>query len=364
MTETSNVNGLVSLLKKFKDPEKIFNLSKSEIEMLPTVEKKIINKILKSSDIYISQAEEELEKIKEDATLDIITIMDDDYPKLLKDIFDPPILLYVKGDREVVNFPSISIVGSRFCTEYGRRMAFTFSYKLASMGFTIVSGMAMGIDEYAHKGAIESNGRTVAVLGSGLYYIYPQENKSLYYKIIENGAVVSEFPLFSKPERYNFPRRNRIISGLALGTIVVEARMRSGALITSSFASEQGREVFAIPGPLNSETSKGANKLIKDGAKLVQTVDDVLEELNFSNIDKAQQKTNKKKLKNSVESSEEELSDEEKFILKYIDYEPKNVEEIIKNSKLKANIVERTLMMLEIKGIVTQMPGHRFRLIE
>ena len=364
MMESANIKALNSLIKKYNEPEKIFNFSSGEVNSLPADEKRLIKKLLKNPEFYLSQAEDELEKIRETKDLKIITIMDKDYPEILKNIFDPPILLYVKGNIDSLNAPAISIVGSRFCTRYGCEIAFNLSYELATMGFTIVSGMAIGIDKCAHQGAIKANGNTVAVLGSGVHYIYPQENRNLYYEIIKNGAVISEFPLYAKPERYNFPRRNRIISGLSLGTVVVEARLRSGALITASFATEQGREVFAIPGPLNNETSKGTNRLIKNGAKLVQTVDDILEEINVSQLKEIKKKTKKPEKEKQISSVNVELTKEEQELLKYVDYEPKNVEEIIKNSKLKANIVERTLMMLEIKGLVTQIPGHRFRLVE
>lgn len=362
MIESANIKALNSLLRKYNKPQEIFNLSSKAVNSLPADEKRLIKKLLKNSESYLSRAEDELKKISTSEDLMIITIMDKEYPEILKNIFDPPILLYVKGSIDSLNSPAISIVGSRFCTRYGYEIASNLSYELASMGFTIVSGMAIGIDKFAHQGAIKAQGNTIAVLGSGVNYIYPHENKALYYEIIKNGAVISEFPLYTKPERYNFPRRNRIISGLSLGTIVVEARLRSGALITASFAIEQGREVFAVPGPLNNETSKGTNRLIKNGAKLVQTVDDILEEINVSQLKEIKKKTkNSEKLTSSIDV---ELSKEEQELLKYIDYEPKNVEEIIKSSKLKANVVERTLMMLEIKGLVTQIPGHQFRLVE
>ncbi len=358
MIDTSNAQVLHSLLKKFKNPEKLFDSEAKKSANLKPVEKNFLSKILSRSDYYLKIAEKELEAIEKDTKLDVIPITDKRYPSLLKKIYDPPLLLYVKGDIDALNYPMISIVGSRFSTRYGCEIAFNFASQLSELGITIVSGMAVGIDEFAHKGALFSKGKTVAVLGSGLYYIYPPENKKLYSDIVESGLVVSEFPLTSKPEKYNFPRRNRIISGLSLGTIVVEARMRSGALITSSFAAEQNREVFAVPGPINSETSKGTNSLIKNGAKLVQKIEDVLDELNIDLKTIKQEKLEKKE-----EDGLDDLTDEEKFLLKFVGDEPKNVEEIIKSSKLEAKAVESLLMMLEIKGLIMQIPGHRFRLI-
>lgn len=356
MIENINTKFILNILKKSKNLKEIFEKPEN-FQNLEDEEKKYIKKLNSKLENLSKAVETEIEEIEIDKNLKVVTILDEDYPELLKEIENPPVVLYLKGDKEVLASPKISIVGSRFCTEYGSKIAKALAFELASMGFVIVSGLALGIDSFAHSGAIKAKGKTIAVLGSGLYYIYPEENKGLYNEIIKNGAVISEFPLKTKPERYNFPKRNRIISGISLGTIVVEAGMRSGALITASYAIEQNRELFAVPGPINSESSKGTNRLIKEGAKLVQTVDDIIQELNITQLNLS------KNLKEEPEQKEE-LSEEEKIVLDCIDYEPKYVEEIIKKSKLKANIVERTLMTLEIKGYVQQLPGHRFVLTE
>ena len=218
-----------------------------------------------------------------------IEINDKEYPGNLKNIYNPPASLFIKGNILTCDENSIAIVGTREATSYGMEQCEKISYELAKRDITIVSGMARGIDTAAHKGALKAGGRTVAVMGSGHNHIYPPENKSLYDEIVRRGAVISEFSNDTKPLRENFPKRNRIISGLSKGVLVIEAPTRSGALITTNFAVEQGREVFAMPGNINSVNSSGTNKLIKEGAKLVESVWDILEELeriiSFKKID-------------------------------------------------------------------------------
>ncbi len=210
--------------------------------------------------------------------LNVLTRQDDEYPQNLKNILYPPIVLYVKGRLKPQDCNSIAIVGSRLASFYGLSCAEKLAGELANYGLTVVSGMARGIDTASHRGALKQNGRTIAVIGSGFNRIYPPENKGLCEEIAGSGAVISEFPIDTPPEKENFPRRNRIISGLSLGVVVVEAARNSGALITADFALEQGREVFALPGKVDSSTSFGTNELIKQGAKLVSCVDDIIEE--------------------------------------------------------------------------------------
>lgn len=209
----------------------------------------------------------------------ILSINDSAYPESLKNIYGPPKILYVKGELKKEDALGIAIVGSRLASGYGLTQAEKFGFELARLGITVISGLARGIDTKAHLGALKAGGRTIAVLGSGLLNIYPPENKNLSDKISCLGAVISEYPLNTKPLAENFPRRNRIISGLSLGVVVIEAGKRSGALITARCALEQGREVFSLPGKLDSENSFGTNELIKDGAKMTTSVEDILEEL-------------------------------------------------------------------------------------
>jgi len=275
-----------------------------------------------------------------------ITLPDPNYPRLLKEISDPPQVLYLKGEIKKEDETAIAIVGTRNYTNYGKRIAEEITSDLAERGITIISGLAKGIDTFAHKAALEHKGRTIAVLGSAVdsKSLYPACNRKLAEKIARNGAVVSEYPVGTKSERYFFPQRNRIISGLSLGILVVEAPEKSGALITASQALEQNREVFAVPGPIYSENSKGTNNLIKMGAKLVTCANDILEELNLPLIE------NKKKLFKPENKWEE-------ILFNILTEEPVHIDEITKKSNLDAGLVSSTLITLELRGIVKQHGG-------
>lgn len=244
-----------------------------------------IDEVLENKDFTAKKAghiDKELELIEKEG-ITCLDIFDPDYPYLLRQIANPPLVLYIKGDKSVLSKASIAIVGSRRSTAYGNNMAADFSYQLSCRGLVIVSGLAKGIDTAAHKAAIKK-GKSIAVLGSGLLDIYPRENIKLAQAISEQGAIVSEFPLSKKPLSENFPRRNRIVSGISLGVLIVEAALRSGALITARLACEQNREVFAMPGNVDSDSSGGTNKLIQEGAKLVCKLEDILEELNYGQV--------------------------------------------------------------------------------
>ncbi len=225
-----------------------------------------------------SEFESELETCSQ-ANIQIVSILDSDYPKNLAAIYDPPLILYMKGHIIAEDQFSIAIVGSRHPTAYGIRMAAKFSSELSQQGITIISGFARGIDAEAHRSSLRVKGRTLAVFGCGLDIVYPKEHVSLYEQIVENGAIISEFPLGTIPQAFNFPKRNRIITGLSMGVLVVEANHRSGSLITASIAAEEGREVYAIPGQIDSVTAQGTNHLIQNGAKLVISADDILVDL-------------------------------------------------------------------------------------
>jgi len=272
MTEV-NSSRILFLAKHFGTVETLYSSPYSAISVFDEELAKKICKIREKK-----EPEEEIKKTKEQG-IKIVTINDLNYPEYLKTIPDPPIALYIKGEITEKDRLAIAIVGSRVFTEYGKKACEMFTEGLVGLGFTIVSGMAKGIDTIAHRSCLSKNGRTIAVLGSGLDVIYPKENKGIFDEICKNGACVSEFPLGTLPEKDNFPRRNRIISGLSLGCVVVEAKERSGALITARLALEQGREVFAVPGEITKETSKGTNRLIKDGCKMVCDVMDIVEEL-------------------------------------------------------------------------------------
>ena len=240
------------------------------------IDEKLANTI---SDVNIKKDVVRHLKYMEKNSIDIISIENKEYPELLKNIDSSPICLYIRGNKNMLNMANIAIVGCRKSTKYGENIAQEFSYNLSQNGFNIVSGLALGIDSYAHIGAIKANGKTIAVLGNGLDTIYPKENLYLSKKILDSGgAIISEFPLGTKPEKMNFPARNRIISGISNGVLVVEAKKQSGTMITVDFALEQGRDVFAIPGNINYANSYGTNEIIKQGAKLVTTWEEIVEE--------------------------------------------------------------------------------------
>ena len=268
------------LLEIYKTPENIYKLTKKELMQVKEIGEKLSENIIKSKNEKLLEYHIEY-MIKNN--IDIINIFDVDYPQILKNIYDPPISLYIKGNRKILNEKNIAIVGCRDYSDYGKKAAKYFSYNLAKHGINIVSGLAKGIDSFAHIGTIcvEKNikniGKTIAVIGNGLDSIYPKENIELAYKIIENGgAIISEYPCGTKPEKMNFPARNRIISGLSSKIIVIEAKEKSGTLITVDFALEQGRDVYVVPGNINSINSVGTNELIKQGAQLITNYNEVL----------------------------------------------------------------------------------------
>jgi DNA processing protein len=264
------------LLDRFKTPEAVFRAPVKELLKIEGLGEKVAEEIRKGP--LEKAVEKELKLLKEIGGT-IITLEDEAYPERLKAIYDPSPLLYVRGELKKEDALAISIVGSRKTSPYGRWITEKVSQDLARHGVTIVSGMARGIDSVAHWGAISGGGRTLAVLGCGVDVIYPRENRNLFGQIIDHGAILSEFPMGSPPEGSHFPKRNRMISGLSLGVVVVQADTGSGSLITAGYALEQGREVFAIPGNVGAEGSRGTNQLIKEGAKLVESSEDILEEI-------------------------------------------------------------------------------------
>lgn len=270
----------------------------------------------------------------------VITYLDEEYPELLREISHPPIAVFVKGS---LNFPCFAVVGTRKATEYGRSVAFDFSNKLASAGITIVSGLAYGIDTYAHKGALKG-GFTIAVLGSGCCHIYPSSNRRLAEEISRKGAILTEFFPGDPPAKFRFPMRNRIIAGLSFGVLVVEAGERSGALITARFALEYGRDVFAVPGNIGRKVSQGTNRLIQQGAKLVTCVEDIIGEYS--------------------QEKQVKLSEEEEMLLSYIPAdEAVDAEFLAEASSLRPEEIFRILLELEMKGVIIQTSGWRYRRI-
>lgn len=298
--------------------------------------------------------DEELEKLNKEQ-IKTVTIADDNYPKLLKEIFSPPFILYYRGDLDGLTDRAIAVVGTRKMTEYGKLMTEKIVGELAAENFIIVSGLALGVDSTAHLACLANDGITSAVLGSGLDWknIYPTINRSLAEEIVaKNGLLVSEYAVGTMPLRHHFPTRNRLIAGLSLGALIVEAGESSGALITANFALEQNREVFAVPGNITNPMSEGTNNLIKKGAKLVTDAEDIFEELNIK------QMVNIKKIEDSVPASPEEAT-----VLKFLQTEPLHIDEIARRSDLTITEVNAALMLLEMKGRVKKTGNMIFAVI-
>jgi DNA processing protein len=340
----------ISLVKHFGSPEAVLSASEKELTDFPDIGHVIASNIKRKVDWGL--AEKQLELIEKNQ-VQLLTFKDEDYPENLKSIYDPPPFLFIKGDIKKEDKNAIAMVGCRMASPYGRQITEKIGRELAKRGITIVSGLARGIDSIGHLSALEESGRTIAVFGSGLDVIYPPENKKLVERIVENGAIISEFLLGTKPEAPNFPRRNRLISGLSLGVVIVEAGAKSGALLTAQFALEQNREVFAIPGNIGAKNSEGTNQLIKQGAKLVTSVEDILEELNL--IKSVQQKE-----KNQIERDLSQLSEMEKSIYNLIAHEPYHIDKIAQETHVTTSCALSTLLSLELKGFIKQLSGKMF----
>jgi len=289
----------------------------------------------------------------------VTTLGEADYPEALRWIPEPPPVLYIWGTLRHEDSLAVAVVGSRKPSPYGQLAAQRLSAELARYGFTIVSGLARGVDSLAHQGALQAGGRTIAVLGSGINVVYPPEHRRLYEAIRDHGAVVSEFPFDTKPDRWNFPRRNRIISGLTLGTLVVEASDQSGSLHTARHALEQGREVFAVPGRIDVPSSRGTNNLIKRGAKLVEGLDDILEEFPEAVRLAVRQRSTAPVPMDALQMPTD-LTPDEARVLGLVPPEETHIEAIIHASQLPAQAVASILLTLELRGLVRQFPGTFF----
>ena len=289
----------------------------------------------------------------------LTTLGEASYPEALRWIPEPPPVLYIWGTLQPADSLAVAVVGSRKPSPYGQLAAQRLSAELAQYGFTVVSGLARGVDSLAHQGALQAGGRTIAVLGSGINVVYPPEHRRLYEAIREQGAVVSEFPFDTKPERWNFPRRNRIISGLTLGTLVIEASDQSGSLHTARHALEQGREVFAVPGRIDAPSSRGTNNLIKRGAKLVEGLDDILEEFPEA-VRRAVRQHGTAPVSIDTPQMPTDLTPDEARVLESVPPEETHIEAIIHASQLPAQAVASILLTLELRGLVRQFPGKLF----
>lgn len=337
------------LIEHFKRAEVVFKTTFKELMEVEGIGPQTASAI-KNFDREIL-VEKELLAV-EKANAGIITLEDDCYPSNLFKISDPPSILYVKGNITKADQFAVAVVGSRTPSKYGKCAANLISRDLATEGITIVSGMARGIDSICHKEALRAGGRTIAVLGNGIDIIYPPENEALYHEIIKNGAVISDFPIATPPDSVNFPDRNRIISGLSLGVVVVEAGTKSGSLITARFAASQGRNVFAVPGQIGSMRSKGTNRLIKNGASLLEHANDVVDIVlpEYRNHRATRNKTRVK----------ENLSENAKLVLTVLTEGPLHIDMVTARSRLNVNEVSSILLTLELDGLITHLPGKIF----
>ena len=339
------------LYNYFSDLRELFTIDKDIIYKIKGIKEKDLNKITNNRNA------ENLKKLLEyldQNNIRVITIFDQDYPKNLQYIYDKPYVLYQKGELADDDAISIGIVGARKATTYGKWACEKFAKELANLGITIISGLALGIDSIAHKTAMEQGGRTIGVLGCGIDQIYPKQNRELYRQMENKGSILTEFPLQTPPMAYNFPQRNRIIAGLSLGIIVIEAKEKSGSLITAHQALEQGKDIFALPGNINSIYSGGTNKLIKDGANPLLSIDDLLEEIYELKERKLRYR------KNEINFSE--LGETETKIVEAMKDGPIHCDLISYKTGINISTVISTLTILELKGIIKELNNQIFTL--
>ncbi|MBF0122312.1 MAG: DNA-protecting protein DprA [Candidatus Omnitrophica bacterium] len=343
----------LALIQHFGSPQSIFeSLGNGSLRSVGLPEQLIINMETFDAETFLKSEEDCL--LEHDARL--MTILDDDYPSRLKEIADAPIVLYIQGKIPERLDCAIAIVGSRNATIYGLQMAEQFARELSELGVPIISGLARGIDAAAHRGCLRASGQTVGVLGCGLDIVYPRENKFLFDAIREKGCIISEFPFGTPPVSYNFPRRNRIVSGLSLGVLVVEANLKSGALITADFALEQGREVFALPGRVDSPLSQGPHAIIRQGAKLVLSVDDILEELPVKVM-------RPESAGSSLSCESPDLDNEEKELFDIIKEGKSSLESLQVKTGSSSSGLMAPLLALQLKKIVRELPGKIYELV-
>lgn len=344
-----------TLLSKLGSPENIFNASKQDITSIEGMGIKTWESINRFD--KWKEAERDIEYMQR-MGYRLLCINDDEYPENLLNIYNPPPVLYINGEIRPEDNTSVAVVGARLCNHYGIKATRRISGALADLGITVTSGMAMGIDAVSHSSCLQNGGRTIAVLGNGLDVVYPSENRELYSKIPARGAIVSEFPLGTSPDSGNFPKRNRIISGISIGVVVIQASRNSGSLITASLATQQNREVFAVPGNIDSGLSAGTNMLIRRGAKLVENVDDIIEEIeHFSNLKKP---AGEKVIDRNPPA--EQLNEKERLVYDLLKDRPHHVDEIAKKLNIDSSDILSLLLDLELRDFIEQTPGKYFQL--
>lgn len=339
-----------TLIHKFGSADNVFNASLHRLIATDGFDQKTAEKIIDPTQRDPRFVDEQI-KLMDQYDARIVTFWDEEYPENLKNIFDPPAFLFIRGTLSESDRYSIAIVGTRECTPYGKWITESLAMELAVRGITVVSGLARGIDTVAHNATIKNGGRTLAVLGSGVDRIYPSENFKLAMDIAGHGALISDYPMRTSPDAVHFPGRNRIISGISLGTLIVEAGEKSGALITGDYAVEQNREVFAIPGNVNVTQSKGPNRLIKNGAKLVESIDDILVELEHKLMPITHPVKKEKVL---------QLNPYEQSVYDCVANDPRHIDQISKTAKMSTGEALSHLLSLELMGAVKQLSGKHF----
>ncbi len=346
-----------ALIGALGSPADIFIAAEGELSSVRGIGPELARTLMRERDRVDPRGEE---KAAGQLGARILTPLDDGYPARLKEIHDPPLALYVKGDLAPRHRHAVAMVGSRRCTHYGRQTADRLAYQMARAGMTVVSGLARGIDTAAHQGAMKGGGDTLAVLGGALDRIYPAENESLAKSITAQGALLSEYPLGREPDRTTFPYRNRVVSGMCLGVVVVEAPEKSGSLITADCANEHGRLVFAVPGRIDSPPARGCNRLIKDGAVLVQNVEDILQE--FETLLPEEPRTSAPAPEPELTALPFQLNDDEKSIIRVLADGETDLDSLAREAGIKSHQASALLIGLEMKKIVSLLPGHRIAL--
>ncbi|CAB1277292.1 DNA-processing protein DprA [Candidatus Nitrosacidococcus tergens] len=336
------------ILEKYSTPATVF----SNLDKLSDLSAKILHSLHKPDWEGVTR---DLEWVEQQPNRYILTLADKDYPPLLKEIADPPPVLFIEGNPELLSLPQLGIVGSRNPSPNGKETAHQFAYSLSRSGLLISSGLAVGIDTAAHQGSLASNLPTIAIVGTGLDRVYPARNRDLAQKIRENGALISEFSIGTPPLAQNFPRRNRIISGLSLGILVIEAATQSGSLITARLAAEQGREVFAIPGSIHNPLSKGCHQLIREGAKLVETAQDIIDEV--KSLVGFIAANNQSYLDSSNNENLQNIESEYRNVLNNLGYDPLPIDVLVERCQLTVEELSSILLMLELQGFITALPG-------
>jgi DNA processing protein len=350
LTQGLGAIGCKKLVDYFGSPSEVLKASPGALANVSGIKNNALESLKRPH--ALEDASRELEAAAR-KKVSVLCFDSEKYPEHLKNIHNPPVILYARGNLDILNLPAIGIVGSRAASGYGLSVAERLGFQLADAGVSVISGLALGIDTAAHQGALNAQGKTLAVLGCGLDVVYPTANRDLWQRIGSQGLLLTEYPLGTRPEGFRFPARNRIISGLSLGLVVVEAARRSGSLITARHAMEQGREVFAVPGRVDSVKSAGPHRLVQEGAKLVHDITDIFEELSMEG--KGNHLFEK-------ETTLNHLTGTQKVLMDFLDVYPKNINQLILETGFHSGEISRLLLDLELMELVEVLPGNQYKL--